>query len=175
MKSILITGANRGLGLEFTRQYLDSGHRVIATSRNPSQAESLQGLKSNGGERLSIHSLDVSNEECITQVADEVAHRFDAIDLLINNAGVGDWAGIEDTTLDNMAESYRINAAGPLLVTRSFLPLLKKGDRPLAVFITSLLSSITYREKMGKDARFLLLQRQQGRPQHDRRNALRSA
>ncbi len=152
MKTILITGANRGLGLEFTRQYLDSGNRVIATCRNPSQAETLQGLKSSGGERLSIHTLDVSNEESIAQTADEVARCFDAIDILINNAGFGNWAGIDDTTLDNMVESYRINAAGPLIVARSFLPLLNKGERPLAVFITSKLGSITCREEMGKDA-----------------------
>lgn len=152
MKTILITGANRGLGYEFTRQYLESGNMVIATCRNPEKASALQELHTNYKDTLSILQLEVTSEEAITGTVDKAAQRSDTIDILINNAGVGHWDPLEGTTFDLMTDSYRINAVAPLLITRAFLPLLKKAERPLAAFITSLLGSIARREEMGMDS-----------------------
>ncbi len=149
MRTILITGANRGLGFEFTRQYLEAGQRVIATCRQPAKAVALRELESRYGELLSIISLDVSNENDIIKAADVLGGQIDVIDTLINNAGVGRWEDIEDTTLDLMTSVYRTNAAAPLIVTRAFLPMLKKSQRPLVANITSFLGSTSKQEELG--------------------------
>lgn len=85
MKTVFITGANRGLGLEFSRQYLAAGNRVIATARNPEDSEGLQALKTEYGEHLSLYPLDVTDANSRAAVSDAVGDRV--IHLLINNAG----------------------------------------------------------------------------------------
>ena len=85
MKTVFITGANRGLGLEFSRQYLAAGNRVIATARNPEDSEGLQALKKESGEHLSLYPLDVTDANSRAAVSDAVGDRV--IHLLINNAG----------------------------------------------------------------------------------------
>ncbi|HCB39962.1 MAG TPA: short-chain dehydrogenase, partial [Gammaproteobacteria bacterium] len=85
MKTVFITGANRGLGLEFSRQYLAAGNRVIATARNPEDSEGLQALKKEYGEHLSLYPLDVTDANSRAAVSDAVGDRV--IHLLINNAG----------------------------------------------------------------------------------------
>jgi NAD(P)-dependent dehydrogenase (short-subunit alcohol dehydrogenase family) len=76
MSSILITGANRGLGLEFARQYAADGWDVIATARNPKSSEELQQLAKN--KNVSLHGLDVTSDESVKQLAEtpRQAHRF---------------------------------------------------------------------------------------------------
>ena len=82
MPTVLITGANRGLGLEYARQYADEGWRVIATCRDPENAMELASLE---GE-VEIHELDIGDHEQILSLANSL--RKEAIDLLLNNAGI---------------------------------------------------------------------------------------
>ena len=85
MLSILVTGSNRGLGLEWTRQYAELGWRVYATCRFPEQADALQQLAAHHA-TLSVHRLDVSNNDHIQQLAHELQGQ--RLDILVNNAGV---------------------------------------------------------------------------------------
>ena len=85
MKRILVTGSNRGIGLEFTRQFLETGWRVYATCRRPAEAKSLHTLTSLHS-NLSIHRLDITLQEDISNLCQEL--KDISLDILLNNAGV---------------------------------------------------------------------------------------
>ncbi|WP_108484589.1 SDR family oxidoreductase [Oceaniglobus ichthyenteri] len=131
MKTVVITGATRGLGLEFARQYRADGWHVIGTARDPDAADALRATGAD------ILPLDVGDPASISALGAAMAGR--AIDLLINNAGVmGDPAG---TALSadpvEWANVFAINTLGPALVTRALLPNLKLADTPIGVTLGS--------------------------------------
>ncbi|MEW5740196.1 MAG: SDR family oxidoreductase [Myxococcota bacterium] len=141
---IAITGTNRGIGLELTRQYLARGDTVDATVRFPSQATALKQLESPSQGRLRIHTCDVTSDEGVADFARELA-RVDAagVDLLINNAGVmGKMSSLEDLDLADLHAVFDVNAVGALRVTRAVLPLILKSRRKLIVHMTSRMGSI---------------------------------
>ena len=125
--TVLITGANRGIGFEFVRQYAAKGWYVIATARNPEGAQDLKALAEEYP-RVTIEELDVSDLESIDALAERLSGQ--AIDLLVNNAGFfgefGDQAfgGLE---LGQFDQFMRTNARGPLKMSEAFLPHLKAG------------------------------------------------
>jgi NAD(P)-dependent dehydrogenase (short-subunit alcohol dehydrogenase family) len=137
MSTVLITGANRGVGLEFARQYADAGWRVIATCRDPELARALKALEGD----VRRHALDVANDDQIAALARNLADL--PIDLLINNAGIG---GPHDTFGDSDAAAWlkvlRVNAIAPLHMAERFLANLERGQRKLIVNITSRMGSL---------------------------------
>ncbi len=143
MANYLVTGANRGLGLEFTRQLIARGDSVIACCREPGQASELKAI---GGDRLLIHGLDVSDPVAIATLP---AHLDGAtVDVLINNAGVAE-ADEEFGEFDaaTMVNILRINAIAPMLMTQALTPLLEKSSGAAkVVYITSGLGSIARAE-----------------------------
>ncbi len=143
MRRILVTGANRGLGLELTRQLLARGDRVIATCRDPGQADALNGLVRTQPDRLHLLAAEITDAASIAALAAEVSRRFDALDLLINNAGLlisGERFGA--VTADALTSSLRTNAVGAFLLTQSLAPLLTKGAAPIVANVSSQLGSI---------------------------------
>jgi NAD(P)-dependent dehydrogenase (short-subunit alcohol dehydrogenase family) len=133
MRRVVVTGANRGLGLEFARQLLAAGDEVVGTAREPKTAEALNKLASTSGGRLMVVRLDVAEPDEVAAVALQIGERFDAVDLLINNAGV--WAApgqperlsagaLGDLRAEPVLDVLRINAVGPLLVTQALAPRL---------------------------------------------------
>ena len=142
MPSVLITGANRGLGLEFARQYVNDGWQVYATCRNPDAAAELHQLADSGGEKVKILSLDVTDLGSVEAVAAELDGK--AIDLLLNNAGVGGTRGqtIGNIDYDNWATVLDVNAVGPLRVAEVFVDHVARSDRKLIVTLTSGMGSI---------------------------------
>jgi NAD(P)-dependent dehydrogenase (short-subunit alcohol dehydrogenase family) len=142
MSTVLVTGANRGLGLEFCRQYLDAGWSVIATTRVPEQAAALSDLSRANG-RLTVHRLDVGELDHIGELAERLTGT--AIDVLINNAGVyGDTptTGLGHLDYCRWAEVMKINAMAPVRLSEAFTPHLIAGRHRLTVAITSLMGSI---------------------------------
>lgn len=143
MPTALITGSNRGLGLEWVRQCAARGWRVVATCRDPEAAADLHKLESQHS-GVSIHRLDVTSPEQIAASARTL--RGDAVDLLVNNAGVyferwgKDVFGRID--YDAWEETFRVNTLGAVRVTEAFLANLSQGNRPLVVAITSHMGSI---------------------------------
>jgi NAD(P)-dependent dehydrogenase (short-subunit alcohol dehydrogenase family) len=136
--SSLVTGANRGLGLEFTRQLLARGGHVVATAREPGRAGALNALAGEHPGRLRVLPLDVADPDAIAALAAElpVADDFAPLDLLVNCAGVlhsGERFGRLDPAI--LEDSFRVNAMGPLLLTEALAPLLAKAlaDRGIVV------------------------------------------
>ena len=149
---VFITGANRGLGLELTRQYLERGDHVFAASRTPADATELQQLQQQYADRLVLLPLDVTNTDSITSAAQTVSATTDSLDLLINNAGVYPHAGSGDAhqrlgqlTHDDAIETMQVNAIGPLLVSQALLPLLRAGHKGRIISISSGQGSLTWK------------------------------
>ena len=143
MQRILVTGANRGLGLEFTRQLLARGTRVLATCRHPGKALALTGLAAAHPGHLHILPLDLDKERSIAELAREAGALTDALDALINNAGVlvsGErYGALAGKTL---AESFASNVIGPVLLTQALSPLLEKVKNAKVMNLSSRLGSL---------------------------------
>ncbi|MDD4914857.1 MAG: SDR family oxidoreductase [Methylococcales bacterium] len=141
-KTILITGANRGLGLEFCRQYATDGWRVIAACRSPAGAAGLLALAGQYPD-LSIHALDVADFAQIDSLAEQLAD--EPIDVLLNNAGVfGDTAGRGFGNLDYAAwaSTLQINTLAPVKMAEAFLPHVERGQSRLIASVSSLMGSL---------------------------------
>jgi NAD(P)-dependent dehydrogenase (short-subunit alcohol dehydrogenase family) len=137
----LITGANRGLGLEFARQYLADGWTVIATARDLEGAGDLKALAAEAGERLRLVPLDVGSDESVEAAAQ--ALNDTAIDVLVNNAGImGDTGPLEKIGPEEIARVFDTNVLGCWRVTRALLPAVQKSDQKKIAFITSKMGSI---------------------------------
>jgi NAD(P)-dependent dehydrogenase (short-subunit alcohol dehydrogenase family) len=140
--SALITGANRGLGLEFARQYLADAWHVYAACRDPSSASELRQLAEGTEQKLWIIALDVIDPVSITAAAAELEGR--AIDVLINNAGVGGPRGqrIGNIDYETWARVLEVNTLGPMRVAEAFIDNVAQSERKLIVTITSGMGSI---------------------------------
>lgn len=141
--TVLITGANRGLGQELVRQYAQAKWNVRACCRNPDAARTLRELKQDFPDQITIHSLDVLNFTEITALSQSLID--EPVDVLINNAGIyGDSPdtafGQMDYTLWNQV--LTVNTLAPVKMAEAFLPQISKGSRKLIVNLTSLMGSI---------------------------------
>ncbi|MBL6745028.1 MAG: SDR family oxidoreductase [Pseudomonadales bacterium] len=141
MATVLITGTNRGLGLEFVKHFLGRSDTVIATCRDSSSATELQALAANN-ENLSLKNLDVSDEQSMAAFATEL--KDTPIDVFINNAGV---YGPRDANFGNVGSSeweqvIRVNAIAPMLLTQLIIGSLRQGTEKKLVYVTSKMGSI---------------------------------
>lgn len=143
MSTVLITGANRGIGLEFVRQYAADNHRVIATARHPGEATELLELAAKSKGQVTIHPLDVASGASIQHLVSELGDT--PIDILINNAGVygGDHQSAHNLDYETWSRTLTVNALGPVRVLLALLGNLKKGKEKKAVAITSGMGSTT--------------------------------
>ncbi len=150
MEHVLITGTNRGLGLEFTRQYLERGAQVFAGCRQPVTATSLRTLQAKYPQRLSIMALDVGDAEAIRAAHDTVYSQTGKIDILVNNAGIYSSHGSDEPverlgnlSFENALTVLRINAVAPLLVAQQFLGLLRAARNAKLINISSGYGSVS--------------------------------
>lgn len=140
--TVLITGANRGIGLEFVRQYLEAGLEVIATCRKPDAASELSALEKEAGGPLQVLELDVTDAGSIGALADALGGKD--INLLINNAGVYGPKGAGIHALDTQAwlHVFATNSIAPLQITAALLSNLKSASQAKVVVISSKMGSI---------------------------------
>ena len=148
MKTVFITGTNKGLGLEFTKQYLNEGWNVIATCRSPTTATDLLSLSKKHPNSLTILSMDLTNEASIEQIGEEIKQR--PIDIFISNAGtatgytsganLNDFGNVQSEPWVNI---FRTNCVAPLLLAQVVHPNILLGSDKKLIFITSKPASIT--------------------------------
>jgi NAD(P)-dependent dehydrogenase (short-subunit alcohol dehydrogenase family) len=140
MPSILITSANRGLGLEFVRQYAADGWRIFAASRNPDAASDLQKLAR--AHAITVFPMDVTDPAGIRRAAAGLDD--EPIDVLLNSAGIIGKPGqrVGNIDYESWAQVLNVNTMGPLRVTEAFVEHVARSERKLIVTITSGLGSI---------------------------------
>ena len=145
----LITGANRGIGLELVRQLLERGEHVFAACRRPDTATVLHDLQAYyPGNHLVIVQLDVTDPESINTCYTAVQQHTTELDVLINNAGIGGSQEVLGTiTQETLLRTYTVNSAGPILVSQQFLPMMKAGTAKKIINVSSGAGSITYRNQ----------------------------
>ena len=142
----VVTGANRGLGLETARQLAKLGIRVIVTSRSPSRGEA--ALEKLRAEELDVvlHALDVTSESSVAELGAFIHSRCGRVDILVNNAGVFlDSHGSEDAggasvftaSLETLTASLKTNLYGPLLLAQELVPLMKQQHHGRIVNVSS--------------------------------------
>ncbi|MDQ0229009.1 SDR family oxidoreductase [Metabacillus malikii] len=137
---VLITGANRGLGLELTREAVKRGHSVYAGVRNLEyRVEQLQQLQSDAQSQVSIIQLDVAEEATCQQAASKLARENMKLDAIINNAGILTERSktIEELDIAQVERTFQINLFGPMRVIKHFLPLVNKGPDATIINISS--------------------------------------
>ncbi len=143
MPSVLITGANRGLGLEFARQYAKADWRVIGCCRKPELAPELKDLAETFKDRVSVHPLDVRLPELVSSLAR--ALRDEPVDILLNNAGVyGDERHDDFGRIDyaRWAETFSVNVMGPLRMAEAFLENVSRSQKKIIACVSSKMGSI---------------------------------
>ncbi|XP_031560307.1 uncharacterized protein LOC116296430 [Actinia tenebrosa] len=148
LRNVFITGCNRGIGLEFVKQFLHlpkPPQNLFATCR-ALQHEGSQELRNLTQEHPNLHllQLDVTNEEDIANVAAEVGKvlQEEALNLVINNAGVTAHVTIESVTADEMLYNFQANAVGPLMIVKALLPFLKRTNNAFIVNISAKTASV---------------------------------
>ena len=143
-----ISGASRGIGLEFVRQLLARGDTVEAGVRVPSEARLLASLAREAGPRLRVHSLDVTVPSSVRAFAAAVNET--PIDVVINNAGVsGKWSSLSDLDYEDMGRVMETNAFGPLRVSAALMPAVLKGGTRKIVHLTTRMASLTENTQAG--------------------------
>ena len=150
-KRVLVTGSNRGIGLEFVRQFLERGWRVYATCRWPSEAGGLHKLASlHRG--LSIHRLDITIQEDIKAIGWEMENI--PLDVLLNNAGIyfekrGSGLSCGGICYNDWLRTLEVNTLGPVRVTEALLENVAGSDKKLVVVLSSHMGSIADIEQPG--------------------------
>jgi len=137
MPSAFITGANRGIGLEFVRQYAAAGWRVHAACRDAALATALDSIEGD----VTVHALDVADDSQIEALARNLKDK--PIDLLINNAGILDDDRFGQTDTATWLRAFRVNCIAPLHLLERLAPNLERGKLKRAVALTSRMGSIT--------------------------------
>ncbi|KAA8745393.1 SDR family oxidoreductase [Paenibacillus sp. UASWS1643] len=142
---ILITGANRGLGLALTTKACARGHQVFAGVRSAeSSAERILALSTQFPEQIKILSLDVTNENSVRYASEQVSSQMSSLDVIINSAAIllGREQKLAQLDFVQVQQSFQTNLFGPMIILKYFLPLLKKGKHQAVVNISSEAGSV---------------------------------
>ena len=141
MATIIVTGANRGIGLELAKQYCNRNYQVIGTYRDETTSEELISMSRNL-DNLKVYSLDVSSDQSLKDFSSKLGET--PVDIFINNAGV---YGPRDSSFNNVDEKkwipvFQTNAIAPLLLTQLIIENLRNGSQKKLIYITSKMGSI---------------------------------
>jgi NAD(P)-dependent dehydrogenase (short-subunit alcohol dehydrogenase family) len=139
----LITGANKGIGLETARQLGARGVTVLAGARDEALGMQAETALRQGGADARFVPLDVTSEKSVRQAADWIEKEYGRLDILVNNAGIARGGPPSETDLDAMREVYETNVFGVIMVTNAMLPMLRRAPAPRIVNVSSEVGSIT--------------------------------
>ena len=151
-RTVVITGAGRGLGLGLARRFAERRDRVVGTARAPADAEELAAVADR------VVALDVASDESIAAAVEALAD-LGHIDVLVNNAGINATAvgagqstrGTMELGRQHFLDVMDVNAAGPMLVTRALVPLLRNAHGSLVINVSSQLGAMTFGHRAGND------------------------
>ena len=148
MKTVLITGANKGIGFETAKQMAQLGYFVYVGSRDKTKgSDAINKLKDLGISNVELIEIDVTNINSIKQAKRKLENQIEVLDVLINNAGIS--GGLVDQnmstfSMDNLREVFETNFFGAVQTTQQFIDLLKKSSEPRIVNISSGLGSLNF-------------------------------
>ncbi len=147
MATVLITGANRGIGIELVRIFSENDWTVLACCRKPEEAQALADLASKSSQ-IEILPLDVSDATSATNLAEMLKDK--TVDFLVNNAGImgGERQGATDMDFDAWGEAFRINTMAPLRMVQVLLTNLRRSTSPKIATISSQMGALN-RESAG--------------------------
>jgi len=138
MKTAIVTGASKGVGLATVKLLLENDYKVIAVSRDLTKLSELNNIN------LELYRLDITNESEIKNFYEK--YKDITVDLLVNNAGGGSGPTfIINETMDNFRRAYDINVSGPMYLSQLFIPSMKKSESATIIFITSLCGKVPFR------------------------------
>ena len=140
METILITGANRGIGLALAEALLREGYAIIAGCRHPAAATHLQQLAASRSGLVDVLLLDVNSDELVSAAVEMVRKARNRLDVIVNNAGLMPEEGNEsigDLPLAHFRSAFETNVVGCARVIRAFLPLLRESHRPRILNVSS--------------------------------------
>ena len=146
----LVTGANKGIGLEIARGLGRLGYRVWVGSRDPGRGEAaVSALKGEGLDARAL-PLDVSDDASVAAAAQTLASETDRLDALVNNAGISaGWGPPSEDTVESVRALYEVNVFGAIRATHALLPLLRASKAPRIVMISSSLGSLAWASDFG--------------------------
>lgn len=146
----LVTGANKGIGLEIARGLGRLGHRVWVGSRDPDRGEAAAAeLRGEGLDARVLH-IDVTDDAGVATAAAALGRETDRLDALVNNAGISTgWGPPSEDTIVNVRAIYEVNVFGAIRATHAFLPLLKASKSPRIVMVSSSLGSLAWASDFG--------------------------
>ena len=151
-QTVLITGANRGIGLALAAELSGHGHLVVAGCRRPAEAADLNDLAQKNAGQIRVLELDVNSEDSVSAAAAQMGKEAEALDLLVNNAAVFPEEGNEsifDMDLQHFREAFETNVLGVVRMVRAFVPQLEKAETPRIVNISSGAGSIAGKDDFG--------------------------
>jgi NAD(P)-dependent dehydrogenase (short-subunit alcohol dehydrogenase family) len=146
-RTILITGANRGIGLGLTRHFAAKGWRVFATCRSPATAEELRAVTSFVLFPVEILKLEIRDESSVARLAATLADRTDSLDVLVNNAAINPTprdATVAGLSPETLADALDVNVVGALRMMQAVLPLLRKSENARIINISSDFGSLSH-------------------------------
>ena len=142
MTATLITGCSTGIGLATAVHLAGRGHTVYASVRDLATSEGLRGAAEEAGVALTVLSLDVDSPESIRAGVERVVEEAGCVDVLVNNAGVGDLWAVEDTTETDLLQMFRTNVFGPIALIRAVLPGMRAAGSGTIVNVSSVSARI---------------------------------
>lgn len=122
-KTAIVTGASRGVGYEIVKQFVQAGYRVAAAARDK---EALNRLANTAPEQILPVGCNITNPDQVQQLIDQTITKWGQLDIVVNNAGVGHFAPVEELTIDQWDEMLEVNSKGPFLTCKYAIPHLKK-------------------------------------------------
>jgi|SRR5665213_402167 len=142
MKSVIITGANRGIGLETTLAFAKAGYKVFATMRNPDSATVLKQKIKEESLSISVSAMNVNADESVKSCIDAILQENGSIDVLVNNAGIERHGSVEELTMADFKDVMETNFFGVLRCTKSLLPSMRQNRNGCIINVASVSGKI---------------------------------
>jgi len=143
MKTVVITGANRGIGMDTTLAFARAGYKVYATMRNPEGAESLKEIVDNESLDVSLLKMDVNDDDSVIDCLNQIQDESGALDVIVNNAGIERHGAIEEMDLSVFKEVMETNYFGVIRCVKAVLPLMRENENGCIINIASVAGHIS--------------------------------